>query len=290
MNFVLIGHGNEPIPPKGWGAVENVIWNYKLGLNEYGHTVHILNSKGLRLWYELLRLVIFQKIDVIHSHAEKPVRLLSYLSNFSKWILVSTTHNPLNPNMLSKSELKALRRCAPAPFHIVLKSETEDLIRQRNSDDEIFTLRNGVENVLFKNTIYGNGKACYIGRIQERKRQNFCALALANSGIGCDFIGPLREDVTISDELRNQMVGEWSREEIYSRLCEYSCLILLSESEGQPLVVVEALAAGIPVVVSPAASANLDLNLPFIHLVVSENEIVDKVRLAIAQRDKMTDH
>ena len=91
---------------------------------------------------------------------------------------------------------------------MVLKSETENLIRRRNSDSDIFTLRNGVENVLFKNTSLGNGKACYIGRIQERKKQNFCALALAKSGISCDFIGPLREDVTISDELRNQMVGE----------------------------------------------------------------------------------
>jgi glycosyltransferase involved in cell wall biosynthesis len=40
-------------------------------------------------------------------------------------------------------------------------------------------------------------------------------------------------------------------------LTEYSCLVLLSESEAAPLVILEALAAGLSVVVTEAASANL---------------------------------
>ena len=30
MKLVIIGPGIMPIPPKGWGAVESLIWDYKI--------------------------------------------------------------------------------------------------------------------------------------------------------------------------------------------------------------------------------------------------------------------
>ena len=50
-------------------------------------------------------------------------------------------------------------------------------------------------------------------------------------------------------------------------MTEYANLILLSDGEADPLVVKEALIAGLGVVVSECASANLDRNLPFIDVV-----------------------
>jgi hypothetical protein len=43
MNFALIGPGILPIPPDGWGAVESLIWDYSLELDELGHTGIITN-------------------------------------------------------------------------------------------------------------------------------------------------------------------------------------------------------------------------------------------------------
>ena len=42
MRISIIGP-NTPIPPRGWGAVESLIWDYKLSLEKLGHTVQIIN-------------------------------------------------------------------------------------------------------------------------------------------------------------------------------------------------------------------------------------------------------
>ena len=49
-------------------------------------------------------------------------------------------------------------------------------------------------------------------------------------------------------------------------LTKYSCLVLPSRGEAHARVVIEALAAGLSVVVTPEASANLDRSLPFIYV------------------------
>ena len=50
----------------------------------------------------------------------------------------------------------------------------------------------------------------------------------------------------------------WDKPTLYERLGEYnSCLVLLSESEAAPKVVLEGLAAGLSVVITEACRANL---------------------------------
>ena len=41
MKICQVNPGLISIPPNGWGAVEKIIWNYKLGLEKLGHTVDI---------------------------------------------------------------------------------------------------------------------------------------------------------------------------------------------------------------------------------------------------------
>ena len=43
MKIAIIGP-NTPIPPKGWGAVETLIWDMKMSLEELGHDVLIINT------------------------------------------------------------------------------------------------------------------------------------------------------------------------------------------------------------------------------------------------------
>ena len=42
MRISIIGP-DTPIPPKGWGAVESLIWDYKITLEKLGHEVQIIN-------------------------------------------------------------------------------------------------------------------------------------------------------------------------------------------------------------------------------------------------------
>jgi hypothetical protein len=44
MKIALIGPGIMPIPPDGWGAVESLIWDYAVELDELGHEGMIVNT------------------------------------------------------------------------------------------------------------------------------------------------------------------------------------------------------------------------------------------------------
>jgi hypothetical protein len=43
MKISIIGPGIMQIPPVGWGAVESLIWDYKISLEKLGHKVQIIN-------------------------------------------------------------------------------------------------------------------------------------------------------------------------------------------------------------------------------------------------------
>ncbi|MEI7577403.1 MAG: glycosyltransferase [Armatimonadota bacterium] len=286
MKIIFVAHGNEPIPPNGWGAVEQVIWQYTIRLRALGHEVILVNKKRWGAIFTTIWYCLTKRIDVVHCHSEKPIQVLATV--LRRPLVVSTVHHPLNSDSLDKSELKALRRCNHAPYHLILRADIANLIKKRNPSAICAVLPNGVEVHEFQTNLVGNGKAVCIGRIQARKRQDDVARILAPSGIICDIIGPDYGEIEPSPELKERMIGSWDRDMIHQRLCEYSCLILLSTSEGQPLVVVEALAAGLPVVISSACTGNLDLSQPFIHLVESDDQLIPAVTKAIAQRDEMT--
>jgi glycosyltransferase involved in cell wall biosynthesis len=57
---------------------------------------------------------------------------------------------------------------------------------------------------------------------------------------------------------------------LYNSLTDYGNLVLLSDGEADPLVVKEALVAGLGVVVSSWAAANLDTSRPFITVIPNE--------------------
>jgi hypothetical protein len=61
---------------------------------------------------------------------------------------------------------------------------------------------------------------------------------------------------------------------LYENLTKYANLVLLSDGEAHPLVCMEAMSAGLGLVISEFATANLDLSLPFID-VIPESRIND---------------
>ena len=76
------------------------------------------------------------------------------------------------------------------------------------------------------------------------------------------------------DTNSSRYLGEWDKPTLYSNLTNYANLALLSDGEAHPLVCMEALSAGLGLVLSEFATANLDINLPFID-VIPENKIAD---------------
>jgi len=65
MKLALIGPGIMPIPPTGWGAVESLIWDYALELDELGHEGTIVNTPD---WDEIIKYLNEDSYEFAHLH------------------------------------------------------------------------------------------------------------------------------------------------------------------------------------------------------------------------------
>ena len=135
-------------------------------------------------------------------------------------------------------------------------------------------------------------KSIYVGKIEYRKAQwkyqNIEGMEFAGNFHGSPF-----------QTSNPNYLGEWTKNVLYERLTKYANLVLLSDGEADPLVVKEALIAGLGVVVSECASANLDLSKDFITVIPNnkltdlkyvENAINANRLISIARRDEIRDY
>jgi len=123
-----------------------------------------------------------------------------------------------------------------------------------------------MENFRFSENPKYPDRSIYLAKIDHRKRQ-----FLFQDIDSLWYAGNIAEN--LFDQSKNYL-GEWEKEYLYQNLTEYGNLVLLSDGEAHPLVCMEAFAAGLGVVVSQWATANLDLNKKFIS-VISEDRIGD---------------
>ena len=63
MKIAIVGPGIMPIPPTGWGAVEILIWDQKLALEELGHEVRIVNTASA---IDILKEINEIRPDFVH--------------------------------------------------------------------------------------------------------------------------------------------------------------------------------------------------------------------------------
>ena len=116
-------------------------------------------------------------------------------------------------------------------------------------------------------------KSICLGRVDIRKRQGL----LQSICPDVDFAGNICKKTGAASGFNPQLgsyLGEWDREKVYGSLTDYANLVLLSDGEAHPLVCIEGLAAGLGLVISEWAAANLDTALPFI-TVIPERRISD---------------
>lgn len=266
MKIALIGPGLMQIPPVGWGAVEMLIWKYHNLLIENGHEVTIFNSRNLK---QVANEINNSNFDFIHVHYDE------FAGFFAKHLnkpFCTTSHYGLilQQQLWSKGYYSVFINTLKSPGIITLSKEIEELYKEYNYAGEIYTLANGINVEEFRFDEQGNHRALYLGKIEPRKRQVLVTTKINNS-VTLDFVGPLA-DKNFKETENCNYLGSWTTEEVRQKLTNYSTLVLLSEGEAAPLVVIEALAAGVSVVISKAAAANLDTTLPFI-TVLSEEEL-----------------
>jgi len=141
-----------------------------------------------------------------------------------------------------------------------LSKEVADVyIKYGFNKNRINIVRNGAREDEFNytdNPLYPD-KSVYIAKIELRKKQ-YKYQSIPN----IDFVGNFHD--SSFNQNNNNYLGEWDKPTLYKNLTNYANLILLSDGEADPLVVKEALVAGLGVVVSEPAKANLD-NKDFIN-------------------------
>ena len=102
----------------------------------------------------------------------------------------------------------------------------------------------------------------YLGKIEPRKRQHVYQCIY-----GIEFVGHYTNTTSFNPQLKDYL-GEWSHQHKLQHVTDYGNMLLLSDGEnGTPLVIKEALIAGLGVVVSKYAAHDLDKSLPFVTVI-----------------------
>ncbi len=265
MKISIVGPGIMPIPPTGWGAVEILIWDQKLALEKLGHQVDIVNTKSP---IEIIQKINEYRPDFVHVQYDDFIELYPYI----QYPCAITSHfgyleQPNKWGYYHDRIVKPFQRISPVVFCLsdgirnVYKNEL--LI----NEDNLLVTPNGVNTSKFvtRDPKYPD-RSLYLAKIDYRKRQSMfqsiSSLYYAGNNADPNF------DVNIN------YLGEWSKEYLYNNLTDYGNLVLLSDGEAHPLVCMEALAAGLGVVVCEYGAANLDTSKDFI-TVIPENKISD---------------
>jgi len=311
MKITLVGPGLMAIPPKGWGAVEILIADQAAMLQAAGHQVTIVNQRERS---HALNEIVASQPDLVHIHYDE---YISWAEEISCPIVVATSHYPYleayikyeslfrQPLVLSGLRLFTRlfsHRCIrafgfplsllsalsyEACFRAFLRSKcsliclspgTANVYRHYGFRGEISVCPNGARDDLiqYRSTpLYPDLSIC-VGKIEPRKRQ-FYLTSLHD----LRFVGPIA-DPRFPDDHPGYL-GSWSREELFNELTNYCNLVLLSDGEAHPLVTAEALIAGLGLVVSEQAAANLDSSLPFI-TVISDKVLSNQAHVALSIR------
>ena len=264
MRLSIIGPAT-PIPPVGWGAVESLIWDYKLTLEKLGHEVDIINVSDPR---EVLKRVNAFRPDFVHIHYDDWVVLYPYI----QYPCACTTHFAYieRPDKMNGyGQIFAhFQQTKPNVFCLSEGIKKAYQFFGDIPEEKLAIVPNGVNLDLFRTTDTPEfpDRSIYLAKVDYRKRQH-----KFQSIDSLFFAG------NIADKRFNankNYLGEWKKEYLHDFLTDYGNLVLLSDGEAHSLVIMEAFAAGLGVVVSEFATANLDLDREFI-TVIPESKIDD---------------
>jgi len=267
MKIALVGPGYMEIPPKSWGAVEILMWDCKSELERIGNEVTIINTRNRE---EIISQCNDLNPDFIHIHFDrffdvvpklkcKNVAITShfgYIEQKDKYYLAD--FQKIHNGIIS----------LPSTKIFCLSPEIKQVYIKDGVDERrLHITPNGVapENFSFSESPKRPECSIYLAKIEYRKRQ-----CLFHNIEGLCFAGRIED----SRYNKNNYLGEWKKEQVYSELTDFANLVLLSDGEAHPLVCMEALSSGLGLVVSEYAKANLNASLPFID-VINEESIKD---------------
>jgi glycosyltransferase involved in cell wall biosynthesis len=271
MKFCLIGPGIQSIPPKGWGAVESLMWEYSEALKKLGHYVDIINIPNRE---EIIKLENAGQYDISHLHYDVFHEILPELK--AKKIFISS-HYPYIEQLHRHHQDSYV----PTMQFMVRNSHRFNIAAISSKDrqtylnfgvdhNDIFLIPNGVniQKITYRNDISTlSSSAVCLAKIEPRKRQD-----ITKNLPNVFYIGKGPFD-------HPNYLGELIQEAKEDMLTNFGSMILLSDGEnGTPLAIKEGMAAGLNIIVSEFAASEIK-ELPFVQI-IPEPHIRDEKLIA----------
>ncbi|NBP01137.1 MAG: hypothetical protein EBU90_13570 [Proteobacteria bacterium] len=265
MKITLVGPGIMPIPPTGWGAVEILIWDTRNALKKLGHEVQIVNTRDPN---QIINEINAFRPDFVHVHYDEFIGVYPYI----QYPKVITSHFGYleRPEMFGgyANIANAFAQIKPNIFCLSDGIKNIYKILMNIPDEKLFVTPNGVNCEAFRyaETPAYPDRSIYLAKIDYRKRQH-----LFQSIDSLWFAG---NNADSRFNTSKNYLGEWDKPTLHDQLTEYGNLVLLSDGEAHPLVCMEALSAGLGVVVTEWGKANLDQSKEFI-TIIPEDKVED---------------
>lgn len=290
MKITIIGP-NTPIPPIAWGAVESLIWDMKLTLTSMGHDVQIINIGDP---HQIINMINQFRPDFVHINYDDWVSLYPYI----QYPCAVTTHFAYieRPELMGPYKQRVFDQFTKIKPNVFGLSDGINHIYHNLADipkERLYLNPNGVnrKNFNVSSRPKHSDKSIYLAKIDYRKRQY-----LFQDIKSLWYVGNIADD---RFDTTSNYIGEWNKKTLYENLTDYGNLVLLSDGEAHPLVCPEAFSAGLGVVVSEWASANLDLDKKFITVIPEdkisdikyiEEKIIENRNYSIQNRDEILDY
>lgn len=261
MKIAIVGPGFMPIPSTGWGAVENLVWDIRCELVKLGHEVHIVNTPSRN---EIVEQVNALKPEFVHVQYDDYADCIPYFE--CKRVALTSHYGYLTqPHRWDEGYRRIFAACCNSGATIfALSQQIANVYKSAGLPNEkIRVVPNGVnfESFRFLESKSPFGKTACVAKVESRKRQ------VATQEIDRVFYyGRTAPGFEWFSGHKNYC-GEWTREKLYSDLTLHDNLVLISDGEAHALVLNEAMAAGLGLVVSELAWSNVDPKLPFLTVV-----------------------
>ena len=117
MKISIIGPGLMPTPPKGWGAVESLIWDMANALKDLGQEVQIINTTDPNKVLSAIKEfdpdfvhINYDDFIVLYPHIDKPKAMTSHFGYLERpdmmngYVNIFNKFQDMKPNVFCLSE------------------------------------------------------------------------------------------------------------------------------------------------------------------------------------------
>uniref|UniRef100_A0A6C0AT70 Glycosyltransferase n=1 Tax=viral metagenome TaxID=1070528 RepID=A0A6C0AT70_9ZZZZ len=266
--IVLIAPGTTEFPPKGWGACESIVWDYYENLTKRGYSVVIVNQADPN---RIITETNNHKPSIVHIMYDDHIIVAPYIQ-CKKIYYTSHYAYITQPNFEQRQQwyfhnifLRVIENQQYVTLNVISDQIKQIYVKYGFPAEKINVICNGSREDLFRfsKRPTKSDKSIYIAKVEFRKGQ-YKYQSLPN----IDFVGNYHNSPF--DKSNKNYLGEWTKPILYDNMTDYGNLVLLSDGEADPLVVKEALMAGLGLVLSECSCANLDLDQPFITVIPND--------------------